>query len=253
MPRITPTIGRKIYYYDNGPGKVSMESGQPFDATVIYVWPSNPPGTELVNLFVIDHVGGVSVHTSVPLIQENDVVPQVGGYAKWMPYQVGQATKSTESQSEPSTTATAEITPAAPAVAAIPESSGASASPIPVSPTSSTDPSIASVALSTAATEVAPSSATAATIYPPDFGGALRALRDGKKVMRSGWNGKGMFVYLVPAASYPAQTGAAKEFFGENAMVPYNAYLAIKNVDYTISTWVPSVNDCLADDWHVLD
>jgi len=32
-------------------------------------------------------------------------------------------------------------------------------------------------------------------------------------------------------------------------MVPYNAYMAIKNVDNTVSTWVPSVNDCLAEDW----
>ena len=35
-------------------------------------------------------------------------------------------------------------------------------------------------------------------------------------------------------------------------MVPYNAYMAIKNVDNTVSTWVPSVNDCLATDWGVV-
>ena len=53
-----------------------------------------------------------------------------------------------------------------------------------------------------------------------------------------------MFVYFVPPASYPVQTGAAKAHFGEGAMVPYNAYMAIKNVDgAAVSTWVPSVND----------
>lgn len=71
----------------------------------------------------------------------------------------------------------------------------------------------------------------------------------GMRASRAGWNGKGMFVYLVPPASYPVQTGAAKAHFGEGAMVPYNAYMAIKNVDGTLSTWVPSVNDCLASDW----
>lgn len=81
------------------------------------------------------------------------------------------------------------------------------------------------------------------------FGEALVALEAGKRLQRAGWNGKGMFVYLVPANSYPAQTGAAKAHFGENAMVPYNPYFAIKNVDNTVSTWVPSVNDCLAKDW----
>ena len=85
-----------------------------------------------------------------------------------------------------------------------------------------------------------------------DFGDAIRFMKDGKRVSRTGWNGKGMFVYLVPPASYPVQTGAAKEFFGEGSLVPYNAYMAIKNVDDTVSTWVPSVNDCLAKDWMVV-
>jgi hypothetical protein len=32
-------------------------------------------------------------------------------------------------------------------------------------------------------------------------------------------------------------------------MVEYEPYLAIKNVKGTVSTWVPSINDCLAEDW----
>ncbi len=85
------------------------------------------------------------------------------------------------------------------------------------------------------------------------FGLAVEALKLGKKVARTGWNGKGMFVYFVPAASYPAQTVAAKSHFGEGAMVPYAAYMAIKNVNETVSTWVPSVNDVLAEDWCVVE
>jgi Protein of unknown function (DUF2829) len=84
------------------------------------------------------------------------------------------------------------------------------------------------------------------------FGDALHYLKLGKKLARNGWNGKGMFVYMVPAASYPAQTGAAKSFFGDGSMVPYQAYMAIKNANDTVSTWVPSVNDCLSNDWMVL-
>lgn len=81
-----------------------------------------------------------------------------------------------------------------------------------------------------------------------NFGQALEELEAGKAVQRAGWNGKGMFVYLVPAGAYPARTGVAKAFFGVG-LVPYNPYFAIKNVDGTVSTWVPSVNDCLAKDW----
>lgn len=81
------------------------------------------------------------------------------------------------------------------------------------------------------------------------FSQALTALKQGKKISRQGWNGKGMFVYMVPAAHYPAQTGIAKDHFGSEAMVPYNPYMAIKNVDNTVSTWVPSSSDCFAEDW----
>ncbi|MGF6697629.1 hypothetical protein OKW38_002241 [Paraburkholderia sp. MM5496-R1] len=89
--------------------------------------------------------------------------------------------------------------------------------------------------------------------YTSTFQGALAALKDGRRVARAGWNGKGMFAYMVPAASYPVQTGAAKAHFGEGSLVPYNAYFALKGVDETVSTWVPSVTDCLADDWQIVD
>ncbi len=84
------------------------------------------------------------------------------------------------------------------------------------------------------------------------FGAALMLLKDGQRVARAGWNGKGMFVYLVPANSYPAQTGAAKAFFGEGGLVPYNAYLALKGADDTVSTWAPSGSDALAEDWQTV-
>jgi hypothetical protein len=85
------------------------------------------------------------------------------------------------------------------------------------------------------------------------FGTALTALKTGQRVARAGWNGKGQFVYLVPASSYPVQTGAAKAHFGEGALVPYNAYLALKGADDTVSTWAPSGSDALADDWLIVE
>lgn len=84
-----------------------------------------------------------------------------------------------------------------------------------------------------------------------DFGKALEAMKAGFRVSRAGWNGKGMFAYLVPAGNYAATSKAAREYFGGWALVPYNPYMAIKNVDGTVSTWVPSGNDCLAEDWEV--
>ena len=84
-----------------------------------------------------------------------------------------------------------------------------------------------------------------------DFGEALHALKNGQAVSRRGWNGRGMFAYLVPAASYPARTGIAKTFWGEYGMVPYRAYLALRTVGGEVATWSPSASDVLADDWRI--
>lgn len=85
------------------------------------------------------------------------------------------------------------------------------------------------------------------------FGDALTALHRGDRVARVGWNGKGMFLYLVPANSYPAQTGAAKAYWGENALVPYGAYIAMKTAQENVVPWLASQTDILANDWIVLD
>jgi hypothetical protein len=83
------------------------------------------------------------------------------------------------------------------------------------------------------------------------FGHALMVLQDGKKVARSGWNGKGMFLYHVPANSYPAQTEAAKGVFGDT--VPYGAYIAMKTAQGNVVPWLASQTDVLANDWQLVD
>ena len=85
------------------------------------------------------------------------------------------------------------------------------------------------------------------------FGMAIEALKLGEHVARSGWNGAGQFVYLVPANSYPAQTAIAKAHFGADAMVPYRAYLALKTAQGDVATWAPSVSDCLTEDWQIVE
>lgn len=93
-----------------------------------------------------------------------------------------------------------------------------------------------------------------------NFGEALIELKAGNKVSRAGWNGKGMFLYYVPANSYPAQTDVAKAYWkdrqpiqGENSvspiMVPYGAYIAMKTAQGNVVPWLASQTDVLADDW----
>jgi hypothetical protein len=83
-----------------------------------------------------------------------------------------------------------------------------------------------------------------------DFGQAIRAAKDGKKVSRTGWNGQGMFLYIVPAATYPAITEIAKKEFGD--IVPYRSYWALKTAQGDVATWHPSGSDSLAEDWEIV-
>jgi hypothetical protein len=89
-----------------------------------------------------------------------------------------------------------------------------------------------------------------------NIGQALEALKAGKKVARSGWNGAGMFV--VYQKGYPQgipcnkQTAAAWGM-NEGDLFICNPYLQIKNVNGSHSMWVPSINDVLADDWMIIE
>ena len=77
---------------------------------------------------------------------------------------------------------------------------------------------------------------------------ALEELKKGVIVARYGWNGKGMFVYLVPAGRFAAYSEVAKDIADEDGKVDYNPYFAIRTTNGTVSTWVTSVNDCLSED-----
>ena len=84
-----------------------------------------------------------------------------------------------------------------------------------------------------------------------NFGLAIEAMKLGMKVARRGWNGKGMFLYHVPAAAYPPSTDVAYEAFG-GKNVPYGAYIAMKTAQGNVVPWLASQTDMLADDWYMV-
>jgi hypothetical protein len=79
------------------------------------------------------------------------------------------------------------------------------------------------------------------------FGHAMMALMEGKKVSRIGWNGKGMYLYYVPAAKYHADQNIIGVF--PDDMVPYRDYIAMKTVNNEVVPWVASQSDILMSDW----
>lgn len=87
------------------------------------------------------------------------------------------------------------------------------------------------------------------------FSEALVALKAGQKIARSGWNGKGMFLYYVPENKYPAARNTLNTLDGlfEDNLVPYAAYIAMKTAQDNVIPWLASQTDVLAEDWCVLN
>ena len=83
------------------------------------------------------------------------------------------------------------------------------------------------------------------------FGEAIDSMKQGKKVARAGWNGKGMYLYYVPADTYKTTTAIAKAEFGDE--VEYGAYIAMKTAQGNVVPWLASQTDMLGDDWQVVD
>lgn len=67
-----------------------------------------------------------------------------------------------------------------------------------------------------------------------DYGVALDLLKDGGRVARSGWNGKGMWIALQRPAA------------GSKMTLPY---IYMSTVTGDLVPWLASQTDMLAEDW----
>lgn len=93
-----------------------------------------------------------------------------------------------------------------------------------------------------------------------NFGQALDALKQGKRVQRAGWNGKGMWLALTGESSIlakDARSGAvlakAKHEPSDDLIV-IRAHIDMRTADGTIQIgWLASQTDMLADDWSVVE
>lgn len=111
-----------------------------------------------------------------------------------------------------------------------------------------------------------------------NFGQAIEALKEGKRVARQGWNGKGMFIFERPADELEvgfiidkvkSLPQSVKDFFkaivdtGANeetkqhllsGKVKFGSYLCMYAADGSIvNGWLASQTDILSNDWCILD
>lgn len=90
------------------------------------------------------------------------------------------------------------------------------------------------------------------------FGMAIEAMKRGKKVARRGWNGKGMYLWLLPAATVKAEWCReprleliAAENGGE---VECLGSVRMKTADGKVLTgWLASQTDMLSEDWMIVE
>ena len=74
------------------------------------------------------------------------------------------------------------------------------------------------------------------------FGDALEALKQGERIQREGWNGKGMWLKLIPAGNASYLGYAMQDCIG------------MKTATGVMQPgWLASQADILAEDWVILD
>lgn len=90
------------------------------------------------------------------------------------------------------------------------------------------------------------------------FGMAIEAMKHGKKVARAGWNGKGMYVWIMPGSTVKdcktitdPHLKAIDEAEGE---IRFLGSVRMRTATGDVLTgWLASQTDMLSDDWQIVE
>ncbi|MDE2101523.1 MAG: DUF2829 domain-containing protein [Patescibacteria group bacterium] len=74
------------------------------------------------------------------------------------------------------------------------------------------------------------------------FGSAVNFLKIGRRVSRVGWNGKGMYIFLIRSEDWSYKKNGVDGY-------PLRDFIAMKTADNQIVPWLASQTDMLANDW----
>lgn len=85
------------------------------------------------------------------------------------------------------------------------------------------------------------------------FGWAIERIREGHKVAREGWNGKGMFIFFTEGRTIPNNKERSfAHFEGDEVVLADHVDMKAADGKY-ISGWLASQTDMLAQDWVVVE
>jgi hypothetical protein len=89
-----------------------------------------------------------------------------------------------------------------------------------------------------------------AMIHEPfNFSQALHLLKNGKRLARSGWNDKNMFIFLVPGSRFKVNRAPLLEIYPEGTEIDYCPHIDMRTADDKIVPWVASQTEIMSDDW----
>ncbi len=77
-------------------------------------------------------------------------------------------------------------------------------------------------------------------------------LLSGKRAARSGWNGKNMFIFLVPGSTFKVNRKPLLGIYSEGTEINYHGHVDMRTADGMIVPWLCSQTDLQADDWEII-
>ena len=83
-----------------------------------------------------------------------------------------------------------------------------------------------------------------------NFGKALEAHKEGKKVAREGWNGKNQYIELATNVSYKNPKG---EIVNVDHATMGNQAIAFVGTSGVQLGWLASQSDMLSEDWKIVE
>ena len=81
------------------------------------------------------------------------------------------------------------------------------------------------------------------------FSEVLDGLKQGKRYKRVGWNGKDMFIFLVPGSKFIVNREPLISILGNGTEVSYHSHIDMKTAQGYIVPWLASQADLLSEDW----
>lgn len=89
------------------------------------------------------------------------------------------------------------------------------------------------------------------------FERALRALKEGRRVRRTGWNGKGMWLQVADGVRNrllgPVDMVSPGMPMPEPLIFEYPPHIVMKTATNELVPWLASVTDLMAEDWELVE